>query len=162
MPSAPREPGAVLPADGYSTVADLRATLNPTGEAQSGTGAVLADTELRDAIYRADAEVDAYLSGPYAVPLAAPVPSLVEQISTDIAAWDATLRYRRGVPLDPNDPVRLRGVEARKLLERISSGKIDLVGITGTVATAGDAAVVNPYSAPFWSLESFGLSDPLR
>ena len=46
------------------------------------------DTDKVDAaIRRADAEIDKYLAGYYSVPLAAPVPALVEGWSAEMAAY---------------------------------------------------------------------------
>lgn len=141
----------------YATVAQLRSALNPAGGPDSGTAATLPDLELEQTLARADAEINGYLSGLYTLPLQAPFPALVVQLAVDLAVLDGTLRYRRSVPLVKDDPIRLRGEEARRLLQRIGDGRVDLIGVAGRVGQSSEAAVVNPFDSPLWSPEDFNL-----
>lgn len=138
----------------YTSVADLRGALAPAGDASAATAASLPDAELTDAIDEAGQEVDARLSDRYTVPFGEPFPPLVVQITRDLAAWRATLTHRRSNPVDPNDPVRLRYMDALALLKQIGKGEVDL-DVAGT--GAGEPTVINPLSTDLFSLADVGL-----
>ncbi|WP_017936977.1 gp436 family protein [Zestomonas thermotolerans] len=105
----------------YAAFADFVASV---GEAEA--------TELTDAVgagvpdaavYAAaaadvDAEIDGYLAGRYALPLS-PVPRLIVRIACDMA------RYRLWRE-QASDEVRRRFEDARRLLEAIAAGRVQL------------------------------------
>lgn len=143
----------------YTTVEALRFTLAQGGDTSDpGTAASMGDEDLEDAIADAQAEVDARVGG--AEFPAGEVPSLVANVTRDVAAYLATLTFRKGDPLDPNDPVRLRYQRAQGILADIGRGKIEL---SGEPDPEGDAFVQNPYEGDLWSLAGEGIGpDPRR
>jgi hypothetical protein len=95
----------------YSQPADVRAALVPGGGSSppvpsSNTAADLTDPELQDAIAQADATIDGRIGAAYAA--SETVPPIVKYWSRDIAAYLATLTFRKSKDIAPDDPVRLR------------------------------------------------------
>lgn len=76
-------------------------------------------TLLIRALVAAQAEVDAHLAGRYALPIATPVPPLLETLIADRARQRL---YPRGAP----DGVAEAGKAALRMLERIQSGALPL------------------------------------
>lgn len=105
----------------YAAFADFVASV---GEAEAieltdAVGAGVPDA----AVYAAaaadvDAEIDGYLAGRYALPLS-PVPRLIVRIACDMA------RYRLWRE-QASDEVRRRFEDARRLLEAIAAGRVQL------------------------------------
>jgi phage gp36-like protein len=140
----------------YATAQDVRFALAPDGDTGTSTAASLSDVELNDAIGEAQGEVDARLPGdPYPTGQAPPI---VSAITRDIAAYLATLTFRRGLALDPNDPVALRYKRATGLLADISAGRIDIDPATGAAVPA-EVAIVNPYGGDLFGVDDFHLRD---
>jgi phage gp36-like protein len=139
----------------YTTVDDLRLALAPGGVADPGTASALSDGELADAVGEAQSEVDARLSDRGAPYAEGAVPALVAQITRDLAAFKATLVHRKGHPVEPNDPVRLRYDHALALLRQIGTGEVDLPGTVeeGT----SESALLNPYDGALFQLDDFAL-----
>ncbi|NMC74375.1 MAG: DUF1320 domain-containing protein [Geobacteraceae bacterium] len=108
----------------YCTFDDIRTQLPPdvltalTDDSLAGTAdwAVLAD-----AIADADAEIDAWAGGRYAVPFS-PVPDVIRKIAADIAIYN--LFSRRDT--DPPDVRKDRYRNAVKLLESIAKGTVSI------------------------------------
>lgn len=76
---------------------------------------------LERAIEYAQSEVDSYLAGRYAVPLAAPVPSVVMMVIGDI------VRYRlTSGDVTEKDPITERYRLAIKWLQNVANGLVDL------------------------------------
>lgn len=144
---------------GYTTVDDLRLALSPGGTADVGTAAALSDGELADAVAEAQQEVDARLSDRGAPFASDAVPGLIAQITRDLAAFKATLVHRKGNPIDPNDPIRLRYAHALDLLRQIGKGEIDLPG-TSDETGPGAAVLLNPYSGDLFVMDDLGLGAP--
>lgn len=145
----------------YTSPADVRIALAGSENAP-GTAAALSDNDLYDTINEAQAEVDARLEGRYSTPFTHP-PLLVITITRSIAAYLATLVYRRGEPIQPGDPVLLRYQRAQTLLGQIASGQTVLPApppqaAGTTVAAASQVAVVNPVDGDLWSLADFDLA----
>lgn len=143
----------------YTTIDAVRQVLSPDGDpsATLGTAASLSDEEIQEAIDEGAAEIDARLGARYTVPFEAPIPSILEKLNRDIAAYLATLVYRRGDPIDSNDPVQLRYNRAQGLLTAIQNGKAELSVDTGALAESGDAEVINPYEGDLFELGDFAL-----
>lgn len=81
---------------------------------------VIDATVLAYALTQADAEIDGYLQGRFALPLAT-VPVLLVGIACDVA------RYRlAGTDIRETDPIRTRYKDAIKLLASISKGELQL------------------------------------
>lgn len=105
------------------------------------------ELQIRDA----QTEVDGRLRGRYSVPFGSwpGCPELIHNVVVDTAAYLATLTYRRGKDLTPNDPIVLRYNRARDLLKCIANGDVDLDtggdGDTPAPMTAGGlGAPINP------------------
>lgn len=107
----------------YAQVSDLVSRFGQTeivqltDRATPPTGAIntaVAEGALSDA----DAEIDAYLTGRYSLPLAS-VPPVLSRIACDIA------RYRLWDDQAPEE-VRARYEDARRILEAIAAGRVTL------------------------------------
>ena len=119
----------------YSTVKDVKDALAPTAQ-QNGTAATLSDTQIADAINEADAVINTYLGSIYTIPLLPVDPPTdppasygqepVRYWSRDIAAFLATLTFKRNQDVPADDPVRLRFNLAMKMLDDIKNGKTTL------------------------------------
>jgi phage gp36-like protein len=141
----------------YLTPTALRLALAGS-ENLTGTAADLSDADLTDAIEQAQAEVDGRLSTLYDTPFAAPS-QIVIDITRDIAAYLATLTYRRGDPLQPGEAVTLRYTRAQQMLKDASKGDLPLPSTTGsgTEMPATVASVSNPYDGDLFQTGDFGI-----
>ena len=106
----------------YTTQADLEARfgtpeLIATAD-RDGDGLIDAAVVVQ-AILDADAEIDSYLGGRYTVPLAPPVPVLVQRLAADLA------RYRLQDD-NPLDEVRERYARALATLRDLADGRATL------------------------------------
>lgn len=143
----------------YVNPADVRSAL--AGSATlPGTAAALSDDDLFEAIYEAQAEVNGRLEGRgYTTPMI-DTAGLVVQITRNVAAYVATLTYRRGNPIQPGDPVLLRYQRAQGLLKDISSGALPLAVPAGggtDAASSENVAVSNPIDGDLWNACDFDL-----
>ena len=84
------------------------------------TGEIDTD-KITKAIEDAESEVNGYLGKRYVVPIAPPVPNLVQKLSTDIAVWNVWRRRQRAP-----ENVRQAYEDAIKRLEKIAAGEIVL------------------------------------
>ncbi len=89
-----------------------------TDDAQSGT---VDAAKVTQAIAEAEAEVNGYVATKHSVPLAAPIPDLVKQLSVDIAIYRLYHRRQR-VP----DDVRKSYEDAVAKLKDIAKGVLTL------------------------------------
>lgn len=105
----------------------------------SNTAADLPDVGIQDAVDQASSEVDTFLSGPYDP--TDDIPDVIRFWTRDIAAYYATLTWRKGMDLTPQDPVQLRYNTAITRLQSVSEGQLDIPSPT---APADVATVVNP------------------
>lgn len=112
----------------YTDVPAVRLALSPGGdESDVGSAASLADSDLQAAVDDATDEINGKIGGRYSLPLViSPTPSILSRIARDIAAYFATLTYRRGDPIVTGDPVQLRYNAAESLLTQIQNGTIQL------------------------------------
>ncbi len=101
----------------------------------SGAGEV-DDDVVAAAIADADATVDAYCQGRYAIPLS-PVPPKIMQISVDIAVYNLFSRSNLEMPEVRKD----RNREAIRFLENVAAGRISIGA--GTPAPADTDHSVN-------------------
>jgi len=138
---------------------DVRLILAGTENA-AGTAASLTDNDLTDAIAEAQDEVDGRLAARYETPFDAP-PTVVVNITRDIAAYLATLTYRRGDPIQPTETVQLRYNRAQNLLGQAANGTLPLLLPGGTPGqTEGEnepADVENPYDGDLFQMRDFGI-----
>lgn len=144
----------------YTSVLAVRRVLSPDGSQDPtlGTAASLSDTELEEAIEEAAAEINSRVAARYTLPFNE-IPPLIEKLNRDIAAYLATLTYRRSDPIDPNDPVQKRYDRAQAMLARIESGKTELTTEeAGSPAPESDAAAaINLYEGELFTPASFAI-----
>lgn len=144
----------------YSTVQDVRSALFPGAGAEPttdlSTAASLPDEQIESAINEADSMVNTYLSvpGDYTISMDGDTATTpVRYWSRNIAAYLATLTFRRGKDLPQDDPVRLRYTDTVNLLIAIRDGKtgnpLDPVGAGGGIE------VLNQYDGNLFSPGDF-------
>jgi phage gp36-like protein len=130
----------------YCGANDVRRAL--TGSATAGgndnpptnTAADLDDEALKDSIEEASSVVDSYIDGPYDTTVDE-IPAAVRFWARDIAAYLATLVWRKSKAPAANDPVVLRYQHAMKMLDGVAAGTITILG----PENIGDQpTVVNP------------------
>lgn len=101
---------------------DLLALLGDRATDPTDPAAVLAALEAAPSVQRAlgdaQAEIDGYLAGRYALPLAT-VPPVLERLACDVARY--RLYERR-----PTDEIRQRYEDAVRVLEQIARGTVTL------------------------------------
>lgn len=102
----------------YARIADLEAAVGPHELSQLTVDMPYAAT-LERALAAADATIDAYLAGRYALPLAH-VPGILVGLACDIA------RYRLWRDAASTE-VRRRFEDAQRYLERVADGRVRLV-----------------------------------
>lgn len=127
----------------YSTQQDLEEQISNAEliaiTDDAGTGSIDA-TVLARAIADADAEIDAYVSGSYAVPLS-PVPSIIRKVSVDVAIYHLCSRRPVGMPDIRQD----RYDSAIRLLKDISKGLVT-IGTTDPAPSSDGPSVTKPKS----------------
>lgn len=150
----------------YTTMTKVRQALAPDGTDQAnpgsnyqGTAASLGDDAIKDAIRQAGILIDSFIGARYAVPVTVQIPDpeqptvltapgSIPYWARDVAAYYATLVFRRNAPLDPTNPIQLRMNLALAQLASVRDGKSVIPGLDPSAATglSGVAVVVNPYS----------------
>jgi phage gp36-like protein len=90
----------------------------------------------------ADAEsfVDAYIGSRYTVPLTAPVPALITQVTADLAIFNLAAEKLPRVP----DFMQPRYDRALRTLEMLRDGKMTLTGSGVTLITSGNQEAWSP------------------
>lgn len=146
----------------YATPAEVRAVVLQSGGAEPSTDdmatpAIFDDAQLQVQIDQAQSIVDGYLASLYKVPFPDnDVPALVTTITTNFAAYYATLTLRKSKDIETkNEPVWLRYVESKELLQKLSDGSSPLPG--GEDDLDDGAAVFNPYEGDLWTSRDFDL-----
>lgn len=146
----------------YSSIADVRNALTPGASADdASTPSGLQDDQITDAINEADAIVDAHLAMRYAInqddvdPLVAEAP--VRWFSRDIAAYLATLTFKRNKDVVVDDPARLRYRMVMDILVAVRDFKanLNLTPVGGEDSAGVD--YINLYEGPLFDLYDFGL-----
>lgn len=117
------------------------------------TGADLTDEQLSDEIAEADSEIDGYLAGRYVTPVAVVdvnnpdslPPNPISYWSRNIAAYKATLTYKRNQPVETTNPVYLRYQMTMQALLAASNGSmiLDIPSDSGDVTTVTSGGAVN-------------------
>ena len=93
----------------------------------AGTPAEIDQSIVQQAITQASAKVSSWTSQVWGYDGSGntiPVPDLVTSITINIAAYYATLSYRKNKPLEANDPVVMRYQDAMADLNAIQTGQI--------------------------------------
>lgn len=168
----------------YCTVRDVRNALTPNASEGSDTeypetAASLPDWQIEDAIHEAMTVVDMHVLPRYKI---GEVEAQYKDLNTDdppvevittaqvakapirwwtrsVAAYYATLTFRKNKDLTEDDPVRLRYAAVMLNLAQIRDGRLDLPGFDPADGTAtGEVAVVNTYEGKLWGPEDFNLT----
>jgi phage gp36-like protein len=126
----------------YCGVNDVRLALTGDATATSGTNtaADLSDPQIQDSVNESSAVVDAYIDGPYD-PRVDDIPAIVRFWTRDIAAYFATLVWRKSKSPAANDPVILRYNHAMSMLAGVAAGTITIFGPQNS---SDEPSVVNP------------------
>lgn len=113
------------------TVADkVRNLVSRSSVSRSGTGAVIGDPQINEAIDSAQQRIDSNLGAVYTVPFN-PVLPLITDIATAIAAFEVDLTFRETRDYNSElNPVMLRYREMMKELEKLRTGQSVLPGYT--------------------------------
>lgn len=149
----------------YATAADVKRALtgattdDEASQARTrSTAASLDEQTITDQISEAASTVDIFIGGYYTTPVASVggvTPDPIGFWTRDIAAYLATLVFRRNAPVPQDDPVRLRYAAAMAGLTAVRDrkGTLPLPRLTEDTGTAqtGFAAVVNPYDGNLFS-----------
>jgi phage gp36-like protein len=121
----------------YASQADLTDRFGATELAQRTNrvdGLTIDTVVLGRALSDADAEIDGYLATRYALPLPS-TPPVINRLACEIARYRL---YDDGVP----ETVRVRYQDAVSLLKRLSSGEVQLAGITPVPVVGGSGNAV--------------------
>lgn len=110
----------------YASLSDLRLIMDGT-DSGSGTAASLTDAQLTLALQAASNRVSVYAGNVYdsSTPQATP-PDIFHDLTLDLAAFWATVTYRKGKAIAADDPVMLRYKDASALLLAVRDGKVRL------------------------------------
>lgn len=138
------------------------------GSNDVSSAAALGDAQIQESIDNASGQVDGALLVRYVLPLPAPVPQLVVSLTTDIAAYLATMAWRRGKLMPPRSPPQLRYDRATAILAQVAAGTISLPAASsqssGAVAfqTGADFFRLGPnwLPPPWYGPEEVGGSGP--
>jgi len=143
----------------YALPGDIRETVAPDGNF-SGTCGELTDDQLSQHLARAQAVVDGSTGESFADDN---VPALLKGLVVALGAYYATLAYRKGKDLSPQDPVYLLYQDAESTLTNIRDGEVNYepapIPDTGAPPSAITPKVSNPllYGATAFTGEDFGL-----
>jgi len=149
----------------YSSPIDVRNALTPgAASTDPSTAGGLSDEQIDDAIAQADARINGYLPADYTVPMITlendlqVASSPFRFWSRDIAAYLATLTYKRNkdVPLD--EPVRLRYTDTMADLLAVSRGTYQLPDDGVTDGDLGEVFVYNQYEGQLFGPSDFYLA----
>jgi len=165
----------------YSTPAMVRLALVPDSDggqpdsaSPTHTAADLSDGTLIDAIAEADSTIDSYLNARYAIPVAVieagnphgydgvagAIPHPVDFLSRTIAAYLATITFKKSQDFADTDPIVRRYKAAMDLLNQIAAGKVNLnlPENTGDSSAIAVGQAYNPYVGTLWDVTDFDLS----
>lgn len=144
----------------YVVPLDIREAVAPDGST-TGTCAELTDDQLQRTIVRAQQLVDGITGVVFGD---ANVPELVAGLVLALAAYYATLAYRKGLPLSADHPIRLQYDDAQTTLRGIKAGQIKFepdAPVTDSPPVSAKPRVRNPYPqqiAQLFTLDDAGLT----
>lgn len=158
----------------FCTVGDVRAALAPGGDqADTSTAASLPDWQIEDSIDEAEDTIRAYTQAYNIVPMEITVsdpenptntppfmvaPNPIRRWTRDIAAYLATLVFRRGKDLPEDDPIRLRYTRVMSLLADVRSDAniLDLPPVAGS--SGSRVEIFNLYEGTLFGPEDMALT----
>lgn len=144
----------------YATVEDVRLALVAGGvTTDASTAASLSDADIADSLREAGSFVETYVASRFTWDrTATPAIDPIRWLTRDVAAYLATLTYRRGKDLAETDPIARRYNHALRTLVDISTGKVTIVDPTAPAETAGEPEAFNLYQGNLFGPEDFGLT----
>lgn len=162
----------------YCTVYDVRAALTPGASASDkSTASGLADWQIKDAIDEAEGIVKSHILQRYVVTEAATVvvtdpsaeppttetfdlaPLIVRGWTRNIAAYLATLTFKRNQDVPENDPVRLRYNMTMESLRAVLGGSLDIDELEEAPDGSNEGVhVENLYEGRLFGPEDFMLA----
>lgn len=147
---------------GYCTTGDVALALEPSAGVPAGTTAAsLPDDQLQDAVDEASATVYSYVHDRYPITLnqdGIATAQVIRFVTRNIAAYLATLTWRRGKDFTEDDPVRLRYIHTMSLLERVQNGTAALPIELEGGGTVDEPEAYNLYEGHLFGPHSFGVS----
>lgn len=137
----------------YSTPQTVRLVLlgliDPAidGDDPDHTPAMLTDAQIEYEISNADGHIDSILRRRYSLPLPDPVPLVIKNLSTDMAAALCDMIFRGSREYSSEfAPARLRYERAEQILMHIANGDYPLYNPgEGPDQTGDESIVINPY-----------------
>jgi phage gp36-like protein len=141
----------------YVAPNDVRSVLLPLADPFNNTAASMTDPQLQFAIDDATTLVDGYTGTAYEDE---DVPRLVQTLTKAVAAYYATLTFRKNVALDQRDPTLLRYQDAVVTLKSIAAGEINPVPFREADPTDVPPAQVfvqNPFTGTLFTPRDFHL-----
>jgi Protein of unknown function (DUF1320) len=145
----------------YCTVADTVTLV--TAFNSGGTFGDINTAIVQLAIGQASAEVSAWTGqiwGTDETGASVAVPDLIQSITLNIAAYYATLSYRKNKPVEDNDPVLLRYNSAMANLKAIQEGEIDANPVTPNKPVSSPGRVINTNPPTFTPYDSGTTLEP--
>lgn len=143
----------------YATLEDVRLALVTGGGSTDGSSAAsLPDDQIIDSIREAQSMVETYVASNFTWDRTLePSVDPVRWLTRDVAAYLATLVYRRGKDLAATDPVALRYAHALRVLSDISTGRVTIVDPTAPTEAVGEPEAYNLYEGHLFGLSDFSL-----
>jgi phage gp36-like protein len=131
----------------YSTVEDVRQLVlsGRRSENRDENANELEDDQIEYAIASADAQITGVIRKRYVMPLVEPIPSLVHNLSIEIASYLCELIFRGSTPLSDESTVVRRYDRARRMLDDIKFGRLEVDAVELSDANDALASVYNPY-----------------
>lgn len=139
-----------------------------TSNNAAGTPAEINPAVVQLAITQASSKVSAWTSNTWGIDgkgNAVPVPPIIQSITINVAAYYATLSYRKNKPLETNDPVLLRYQDAVSDLTAIMNNQITPDPDIPGQPTYGRGAIRNTIPRTFTGYDTatrVGLDGRLR
>lgn len=123
-------------------------------ENRNETPAELDLDQIRDAIADAEAQVNLALKRRYVIPFEdGAVPDTIVRLTASIAAYLCLLTFRGSSAVGSDDPMALRYDRARRMLDSIQTGRVDVDGAIENLTLDGSIpAVFNEYQEPLFPL----------
>lgn len=143
----------------YATLEDVRLALTAGGvSTDTTTAAGLPDPQITDSIHEAMSTVDVYVAAHFTWDRnVEPAIQPIRWLTRDIAAYLATLVYRKGKDLALTDPIALRYAHAMRALADIAAGRVVLVD-PAAPEVEGDPEAYNLYEGHLFGPEDFNLT----
>ena len=132
----------------YSTVEEVRQLVligRREESSRNETPNELDNDQIEYAISSADAQIEAALRKRYTMPLTVPVPALVRNMSIEIASYLCHLIFLGSTPIADESPAARRYDRARRMLEDIKFGRLEIDAVEKSEADDALESIYNPY-----------------